>query len=311
MQTMVWHEVRDQVLLIGGLEGDRKESASWPKLKAPRLAYAWPHSETATQSTRPLPAESSDHTTIKEDRCLSVSTPPRHPLSRFDNPPQSSRLPAANMLVLFSLLTLLGTLSSFTSATALTYKLTPNEKECFYTHVVKQGAKVAFYFAVQSGGSFDIDYMVTGPSKEPGKERVILEGEKERQGDYVFTATFSGEYRFCFDNSVSTFTNKLVDFEISVEDEPRANLPQKTGATPEQLSGVEETILRVSSQISTLTRQQKYFRTRENRNFSTVRSTEKRVFNFSLLEGAVMVGMACLQVFVVRMFFTGGRKGYV
>jgi hypothetical protein len=63
--------------------------------------------------------------------------------------------PPANMLVLFSLLTLLGTLSSFTSATALTYKLTPNEKECFYTHVVKQGAKVAFYFAVQSGGSFD------------------------------------------------------------------------------------------------------------------------------------------------------------
>lgn len=58
--------------------------------------------------------------------------------------------------------------------------------------------------------------MVTGPSKEPGKERVILEGEKERQGDYVFTATQSGEYRFCFDNSVSTFTDKLVDFEISV-----------------------------------------------------------------------------------------------
>ena len=74
---------------------------------------------------------------------------------------------------------------------------------------------------------------------------------------------------------------------------------------------MEETILKVSSQISTLTRQQKYSRTRENRNFSTVRSTEKRVFNFSLLEGAVMVGMACLQVFVVRMFFTGGRKGYV
>jgi hypothetical protein len=45
---------------------------------------------------------------------------------------------------------------------------------------------------------------------------VILDGEKERQGDYVFTATYSGEYRFCFDNSVSTFTDKLVDFEISV-----------------------------------------------------------------------------------------------
>ena len=61
-----------------------------------------------------------------------------------------------------------------------------------------------------------VDYTVTGPSKEPGKEKIILEGEKERQGDYVFTANYPGEYRFCFDNAVSTFTDKLVDFEISV-----------------------------------------------------------------------------------------------
>ncbi|EME81597.1 uncharacterized protein MYCFIDRAFT_50439 [Pseudocercospora fijiensis CIRAD86] len=206
---------------------------------------------------------------------------------------------------------LLGLLTAFTSATALTYRLTPNEKECFYTHVGQQNAKVAFYFAVQSGGEFDIDYTVYGPDKEPGRERVILDGQKERQGDYVFTATETGEYRFCFDNSISTFSDKLVDFEIAVENEKRANLPQKAGATPEQLSGVEETILKLSGQVSTLTRQQKYFRTRENRNFSTVRSTEKRIFNMGMIETALMVAMAGLQVFVVKMFFTGGRKAYV
>ena len=43
-----------------------------------------------------------------------------------------------------------------------------------------------------------------------------MEGEKERQGDFVFTATEAGEYRFCFDNSVSTFSDKMVDFEITV-----------------------------------------------------------------------------------------------
>lgn len=59
------------------------------------------------------------------------------------------------MLRFLSFLTLVGLLFSNASATALTYKLAPNEKECFYTHVDKQGAKVAFYFAVQSGGSFD------------------------------------------------------------------------------------------------------------------------------------------------------------
>lgn len=43
-----------------------------------------------------------------------------------------------------------------------------------------------------------------------------MDGEKERQGDFVFTATEVGEYRFCFDNAVSTFSDKTVDFEITV-----------------------------------------------------------------------------------------------
>lgn len=37
---------------------------------------------------------------------------------------------------------------SVASATALTYKLTPNEKACFFTFVEQRNAKVAFYFAV-------------------------------------------------------------------------------------------------------------------------------------------------------------------
>jgi len=42
---------------------------------------------------------------------------------------------------------------------------------------------------------------------------------------------------------------------------------------------------------------------------STVKSTEGRIFNFSLAESALMVCMAGLQVFVVRFFFQGARKG--
>ncbi len=64
---------------------------------------------------------------------------------------------------------------------------------------------------VQSGGSFDVDYSVTGPN-----EKVIMEASKERQGDFVFTAKEQGEYRFCFNNEMSTFAEKMVDFEIAV-----------------------------------------------------------------------------------------------
>ncbi|KAJ2896432.1 hypothetical protein MKZ38_005559 [Zalerion maritima] len=192
------------------------------------------------------------------------------------------------------------------AATALTYKLTANEKACFYAGAETKGQKVAFYFAVQSGGSFDVDYEVVGPN-----EKVILDGAKERQGDFVFTANEVGEYRFCFDNEMSTYTDKFVDFEIAVENEARAKLPSKQGSSPEQTTALEESIFKVSGQLSTITRNQKYFRTRENRNFSTVRSTEKRIINFSLIQCALIVAMGALQVFIVRFFFQGARKGYV
>ncbi|KAL1970799.1 hypothetical protein VTN77DRAFT_2633 [Rasamsonia byssochlamydoides] len=204
------------------------------------------------------------------------------------------------------LLGLLATIIPSVTATALTYKLDANEKACFYAQVEQQNSKVAFYFAVQSGGSFDVDYSVVGPG-----EKVILDGTKERQGDFVFTAQSVGEYRFCFNNEMSTFAEKMVDFEIAVENEERAKLPSKQGASPEQASALEESIIKISGQLSTIARNQKYFRTRENRNFSTVRSTERRIFNFSIIESLMMVSMAGLQVFIVRFFFQGARKGYV
>lgn len=43
-----------------------------------------------------------------------------------------------------------------------------------------------------------------------------MEGEKERQADYVFTAQEVGEYKFCFNNEMSTYSEKFVDFEIAV-----------------------------------------------------------------------------------------------
>ncbi len=145
-------------------------------------------------------------------------------------------------------------------------------------------------------------------------DKQILIGEKERQGDFVFTAQTPGSYSFCFANTMSTFADKFVDFEIAVEgasDTTSALLPQKSGASPEQHTQIEDLVFKVSGQLSTVSRMQKYFRTRENRNFDTVRSTEQRIFQFSLVEVGMMCGMAGLQVLVVRYFFQGARKGYV
>ncbi|KAG2199581.1 emp24/gp25L/p24 family/GOLD-domain-containing protein [Mucor mucedo] len=191
-------------------------------------------------------------------------------------------------------------------ATALTYNIAANEKACFYSWADKPGKKLGFYFAVQQGGSFDIDFDITGPNGAS-----ILNGEHERQGDYVFTAQHAGEYAFCFSNDMSTFAEKLVDFEISVEHEVRPNF-QKDASGKEQpatLTEMEESLFRLSGSLTNIARTQKYFRTRENRNFATVASTQDRIFWFAFMESIAIMAMAALQVFVVKNFFNVKRGG--
>ncbi|RCH90647.1 hypothetical protein CU097_004075 [Rhizopus azygosporus] len=208
--------------------------------------------------------------------------------------------------VFLGLLFTLATLPSGSEATALTYSVAANEKACFYVMTDKPGKKIGFYFAVQQGGSFDIDYEVVGP-----RDNVILEGQQEKQADYVFTANDVGEYAFCFANEMSTFAEKLIDFEILVEHEVRPEFQKDASGKeqPQTLTEMEETIFRLSGDLTNIARTQRYFRTRENRNAATVVSTESRMFWFSLLESLAIVSMAVLQTLVIKSFFNVKKGG--
>jgi hypothetical protein len=105
---------------------------------------------------------------------------------------------------------------------------------------------------VQSGGSFDIDFEVKDP-----EDKVILDGQRERQGDYVLTANSVGEYGFCFENDMSTLTHKLVDFDIMVESEPRREIMAKPGQIADQTSALEESIFRLNGMLMNIKRTQK------------------------------------------------------
>ncbi|KAG7096731.1 hypothetical protein E1B28_004144 [Marasmius oreades] len=188
---------------------------------------------------------------------------------------------------------------------SLTTAISANERLCFYAEVDKAGEKIGFYFAVQSGGSFDIDFDVRDPNS-----KLILDGNRERQGDYVLTANVAGEYAFCFENDMSSFTEKLVDFDIMVESEPRREAPAKQGQISDHTSALEESIFRLNGMLMNIKRDQKYFHTRENRGFSVVKSTQNRLFWYAVFESIVVVGMAVFQVYVLQTFFTRTGRRY-
>lgn len=208
-----------------------------------------------------------------------------------------------------ALLVLLASLS-LCHATALTFVLPPNEKQCFYAFNNRLNSNIGYYFAVQAGGAFDINYVIRAPNKA-----IVVQEEKQRQGDYLFSADQIGEYEFCFDNEMSTFAEKVIDFEIKTEDDLeakkiKANLP----AAPNKNDAVENMhtlVENIEGKLSSLEHALNYYKTRNNRNQSTVKSTKSRVFWFSLFDLALMLAMAAFQVLVVKFFFQGSRKQLV
>ncbi|TYJ54605.1 hypothetical protein B9479_004735 [Cryptococcus floricola] len=187
------------------------------------------------------------------------------------------------------------------SATALTAMLGANERSCYYADVDGLGEKVGkscFYFAVQSGGNFEIDYIVMDPD-----DKVILEGVAEKQGDYIFTA-----------NKVIIIIHiteqELTFVFIMVESEPRRILSGQQPPLKEHTSALEESTYKISGVLNSIARTQKYFHTRHHRNFSTVKSTQGRILWLTILECIIVVGMAAAQVWVLKTFFSRGSRRY-
>lgn len=201
-------------------------------------------------------------------------------------------------------------LFSLISASALTFTLGAQEKSCFYIFTEKPRTSVNFYFAVQSGGSFDVDYTIKNP-----KGVIIHSDEKQRQGDFMINADEVGEYEFCFANGMSTFAEKVVDFEIKFQDENdiyKAKMPVQPNSQPNtHVEGMQNTIDNIDLQLDNLLKALQYYKTRNNRNQATVRSTESRIYYFSIFEVLLMVGMAFLQITIVQIFFKGSRKQLV
>ena len=58
---------------------------------------------------------------------------------------------------------------------------------------------------------------------------------------------------------MSTLTEKLIDFDIMVESEPRREAPAKPGQISEHTSALEESIFRLNGMLMNIKRNQKVY----------------------------------------------------
>lgn len=95
----------------------------------------------------------------------------------------------------------------------LTVLVEPGEITCFYERAQKNQI-IDFEYQVVGGehGEFDISFELQNPNGHP-----IVTEYKKSDNIHRLDANVDGDYKFCFDNSFSSFNTKTVFFELIIE----------------------------------------------------------------------------------------------
>lgn len=95
----------------------------------------------------------------------------------------------------------------------LTVRVEAGAIECFYERAQKNQILDIEYQVIDGGhGDLDISFELQNPNGHP-----MVTEYKKSDNIHRLDLTVDGDYRFCFDNSFSSFNTKTVFFELIIE----------------------------------------------------------------------------------------------
>lgn len=178
----------------------------------------------------------------------------------------------------------------------LTFELPDNARECFFQDIAVN-TSATLEFQVVTGGQYDVDVTLESPTKE-----ILYRQVKQQYDSHSFTAPVSGVYAACFSNEFSTFSHKLVYIDFQVGDEPP--LIPEMGEHVTVMTQMESSIKEVHESLKKVIDYQTHHRLQEAQGRKRADDLNARVLWWSLLETAVVVGVAIGQVVILRNFFS-------
>ncbi|PAA51903.1 hypothetical protein BOX15_Mlig017720g2 [Macrostomum lignano] len=185
-------------------------------------------------------------------------------------------------------------------AAELTFELPDKRKDCFY-ETLELNSKAHLEFQVISGGNYDVDVQLFGPSDES-----VYTGQKKQYDSYHFTVEKAGVYKACFSNEFSTFTHKLVYIDFSSgKEKPLVAGDDK----PSVHSQLETSAMAIHESLKVVTDYQTHFRLNEASGRMFAEDLNDRVSLWSVLESVVIVIIGVSEVLVLRSFFPDRKHG--
>lgn len=182
------------------------------------------------------------------------------------------------------------------SGLELTFELPDSERQCFY-EVVERRTKCTLEFQVITGGNYDVDMELTGPSGQ-----ILYKDSKKQYDSYTWTTDQTGEYKFCFSNEFSTFTHKVVYFDFEVGDD--GPLTKEMGEHATAMTQMETAAVAIHEGLKVVIDYQTHHRLREAQGRASAEQLNERVQYWSVGQSIVILVVGIGQILVLKSLFT-------
>ncbi|XP_019936935.1 transmembrane emp24 domain-containing protein 5 [Paralichthys olivaceus] len=189
-----------------------------------------------------------------------------------------------------------------------TFTLPPGRKECFY-QTMRKDASLEIEYQVLDGAGLDVDFYISSPSGQ-----VLFSDYRKSDGVHT-VETEDGDYMFCFDNTFSSVSEKIIFFELildnmDVEKDPDdwKEYVQGTDTLDMRLEDIMDTINNVKARLGKSVHIQTLLRAFEARDRNIQENNFDRVNLWSVINLLVMMLVSAVQVYLVRSLFEDKRK---
>lgn len=206
---------------------------------------------------------------------------------------------------------------------ALIVEVPARGQDCFYEYVRTKRTAFLKIGVLESRDQYDIRLKAFGPfQNEPTEEdnkmnffdQMIVSQRDEKTNDvqrngFNFQSEHRGGwYKFCLDNTHSSYPGKFVEFytkyDLSNENDLGHEDELEKYAKQQHIEGVTQSLDRLKQLLELISSEQTYYKARERRHRRTLDSNNSRLMWFTLLEIATLAVMYGLQSFFLHKWFS-------
>ncbi|XP_034567156.1 transmembrane emp24 domain-containing protein 1-like [Notolabrus celidotus] len=194
--------------------------------------------------------------------------------------------------------------------TSFTFLLPAGTTECFFQTTESNGS-MEFSYQVIAGSGLDVGFSIISPSGYR-----LASDFRRSDGVHMVHLTEEGDYRLCFDNSFSKLSEKMVFFEVIINNKNDAGGGQDqwddmaiTESLVEyQMEDIRASMESVYRHLERTLKVQAVLRAFEARDRYLLEDNLWRVSFWSCLSLLVMLTVAVIQIYTLRLLFEDKKR---